>query len=617
MRVLVQPAATAEQPSVRCNGCTAALLLSGLLGDRQRDLPRLHKFVVLPLISSGFAVQTFACFNTTDLPVPEWWPNVHNHFESFSGQTRMVVQTARLASCWNHAVRHSAAFDLFVYSRPDMLWWNSLPLPSLDHVVVRAREIRLTAGEQIFQQQVSIPCSTTRVYRGSISTAEDLAAPDDCFFVDDQLALVPARFAAAFFDGSARDSNARSCDPGIFKGCSLPIAKLKEVDSTERALTERLQASCIPTMIHPFNVSLGLKRPKAQNAHPGGSGELRTLSPGDVWNNIRCASTTSSPQQQLARSVGRSLARSPSASLVHSVAQTHSRRSELTDIVDSLHLTSSSPVWIDVGTAKSSEFEVNLHDDPKLFVIGIEPTPSHAARQRSTIHHKWLRWGSRFALLERACVACHRGRSHNITMLVHKSFHCNSLLETTEGHAPTHVPDCFDDKPEQVQVRTITLDDILETLEARSISSVQLLKLDVQGMELPCLQGAAKRLRMVDNIFIEVQDLPSAQLMYKNSSNIGDVDAWLAPFAFKRQYCEVNTPEVAELNCLYTQQGRSPLWVTSRPLPSRVPRVYTNLSTGASIPLGWRGEGIRWVKNLTTASTRDAWPRGIGDFYGG
>ena len=294
MRTLLQPTMK-DRPSVRCNGCSAALLISGLLGGRQRDLGRLHNFVVMPLTSFGFAVETFACFNTSDAELSSWWQNTHHHLELFTGKTRMIVQTARLASCWNHAIRHSTAFDLFIYCRPDLLWWDSIQVPSLDHVVIRAREIKLAAGEQIYQQQISIPCKSTRLkaFRGAIErSVEGRATPDDCFFVDDQLALVPARFAGTFFNGSLWRGAPKICDLGIKKGCSLPILQLATTKSTEQALTERLQQSCIPTMIHAFNVSIGLKSPKAPNARPGGPGEVRTVDPQDVWTNSPCTSVT-------------------------------------------------------------------------------------------------------------------------------------------------------------------------------------------------------------------------------------------------------------------------------------------------------------------------------------
>ena len=198
----------------------------------------------------------------------------------------MVVQTERLAGCWTHAVASRKMFDLYVYCRPDMLWWDSLQLPSLDSIVLRAREIALAKGEHIFQQQVSIPCRTHTIFPGSIKRADEEAVPDDCFIVDDQLALVPGRFAEAFFNASSSSGRSKHCakgDADTMKGCNakLPIAMLPATRSTEKALTDRIQQHCIPTLIYPFNVSLCIKRPNAPNARPGGPG-IRTVNPKDV-----------------------------------------------------------------------------------------------------------------------------------------------------------------------------------------------------------------------------------------------------------------------------------------------------------------------------------------------
>ena len=67
--------------------------------------------------------------------------------------------------------------------------------------------------------------------------------------------------------------------------------------------------------------------------------------------------------------------------------------------------------------------------------------------------------------------------------------------------------------------------------------------------------------------------------MYVDGANegthgIGELDELLAPYGFVRQYCEDNrTPPMREFNCLWTQQGRPPLWVTGRPQPNGQPAV--------------------------------------------
>ena len=79
---------------------------------------------------------------------------------------------------------------------------------------------------------------------------------------------------------------------------------------------------------------------------------------------------------------------------------------------------------------------------------------------------------------------------------------------------------------------------------------------------------------------MQVQDLPSngTGQMYVSDGeggssgatrplNIGELDEGLGRHNFFRQYCESNEgpPEIREFNCLWTKQGRDPLWVSGRP----------------------------------------------------
>lgn len=104
------------------------------------------------------------------------------------------------------------------------------------------------------------------------------------------------------------------------------------------------------------------------------------------------------------------------------------------------------------------------------------------------------------------------------------------------------------------------------------VPRIELLKLDVRGYEWPCILGAGKMLDKVDNIFVEVQDVPKddKKMMYFDSvgsrtSDLANMDANLEKLGFVRQYCETNSPRVREFNCLYTKQGQHPIWVTGRP----------------------------------------------------
>jgi hypothetical protein len=102
----------------------------------------------------------------------------------------------------------------------------------------------------------------------------------------------------------------------------------------------------------------------------------------------------------------------------------------------------------------------------------------------------------------------------------------------------------------------------------------KLLKIDAQGNELPCVLSASEQLSRVENLFLEVQDVPRGRLMYTSAANLGEMDDELSKHGFARQYCEENfgvshSPFIRELNCLWTQRGREPLWVSgqSRPGP--------------------------------------------------
>eukprot|EP00966_Prymnesium_polylepis_P270396 6246346-Prymnesium_polylepis.1 len=174
-----------------------------------------------------------------------------------------------------------------------------------------------------------------------------------------------------------------------------------------------------------------------------------------------------------------------------------------------------------------------------------------------------VRWGSRFRIIERACVGA--GGPSTVTMYVHPLEECNSLLPTRAGHEPVHGGDCVGQAPTRTEVNTTTLHELLVGLQR-----VRLLKIDVQGLERPCIEGGGALLSRVDNIFLEVQDLPPERRMYAATGNasvgVGDMDRFLARWRFERMYCELNSwPTVREFNCLYTQRGAASLWVTGRP----------------------------------------------------
>ena len=132
---------------------------------------------------------------------------------------------------------------------------------------------------------------------------------------------------------------------------------------------------------------------------------------------------------------------------------------------------------------------------------------------------------------------------------------------------------------------------------------LQLLKIDVQGFEASCVASAGEALRRVDNIFLEVQDLPSnhSKIMYVGTRDIGEIDELLGPYGFVRQYCEDNnTPPMREFNCLWTMRGQPPLWVTGRPQPKGRPAVEYDTTRPPTFA------GVLHVAPLLTASTAGA-----------
>ena len=305
-------------------------------------------------------------------------------------------------------------------------------------------------------------------------------------------------------------------------------------------------------------------------------------------------------------------------------------------------------VWLDIGTAGRSDFEPDVVANASLLVIGLEPTPKYAAAMRSKIDAS--AWGHRFRLVERACVG--KGGPSSVEMYVHPLQECNSLLPSRDGHEPVHGGDCIGAKPTRTVVETTTLHGLLHNLlgaSASPVQRVQLLKIDVQGFERPCLEGAGAMLHKVDNIFLEVQDQPPERSMYAAENvtmGLGDMDHFLARWHFERQYCELNSPGLTlrELNCLYTQRGSTPLWVTARPQigvahaagkggrehrrPAAVtsdlvaglehrPTVSTDVAAGP--PKAWKG--VEYVaaaslQTTTTAGALDAKLRALGRPFG-
>lgn len=266
-------------------------------------------------------------------------------------------------------------------------------------------------------------------------------------------------------------------------------------------------------------------------------------------------------------------------------------------------------VWFDIGTAGNTHFQGDLSHDPTVFVVGIEPTPSYAASMRALAANST--WSAQFQMLECAC----SDRDGTAELFVHPLQECNSLLPVSAGHVVLG-GDCVGKKPSRTTVRTTMLRPLLSQVAAAGITHIELLKADTQGNEWTCLESAGELLRMVDNVFIEIQDLPGSK-MYRGAAvlSVAEMDNRLSRWDFVRQYCEDNrTPREREFNCLWTRRGRPHLWVTGRAAPEvrngwRYYGEVPSTAAGDGAPLlKWQDwiAGVSYVGNLTTTSVPGA-----------
>lgn len=218
-------------------------------------------------------------------------------------------------------------------------------------------------------------------------------------------------------------------------------------------------------------------------------------------------------------------------------------------------------VWLDIGTAGRSDFEYDfLNASPNTYLIGMEPTPEYAMQMKDKLDSS-----GRFAMFQNACA---EKSGEHITFYVHKLQECNSLNPVNSKSPSVHNGNCVGAPATQIMVTTINLEEVLRQVPASV--PIEVLKIDVQGHEWPCLKGAGVQLDRVANVFLEVQDIESGTTeMYQNSLSLGDMDIEMEKQQFFRQYCEANEMTLREFNCLYTRKGETPLWVTGRPQGSQ------------------------------------------------
>ena len=211
-----------------------ALLVSGALGSNARptDAPSLRRHVVEPL-SRLSKVSVFVC--------------VDRHNTSFASQalswaeTRAVHvdrhapnQLERLRGCFERTVPEN--FALYVRTRPDAFWYGPLAVTTVDAISIRSRILFVPHGQHtVPEQALSWRCS---VYRG----------PLRCSLLDDQFALVPARFREAFFLGKC----ANPLLSGECAACQRPFVMevYQEYNVTARMAACELPVRIVASPVH-------------------------------------------------------------------------------------------------------------------------------------------------------------------------------------------------------------------------------------------------------------------------------------------------------------------------------------------------------------------------------
>lgn len=217
----------------------------------------------------------------------------------------------------------------------------------------------------------------------------------------------------------------------------------------------------------------------------------------------------------------------------------------------------STRVWVDVGTSWRSLMSWDVESNATLVVVGVDALRSNLEDARQAGSPRFLR-------VEGACTT---SDDRNLTFFKHASATCGSLLATVPGgpRLGAGADACTGDTPQRIAVRSFRLATLLRRLRALGIPHVELLKLDIQGSELQCLESARQELAMVDNILLEVQDVrgSSKLQMYEGSASLVEIDPFLEQHGFQRQYCEWNRwgKNVREMNCLFSRVSGRPVWM--------------------------------------------------------
>lgn len=218
-------------------------------------------------------------------------------------------------------------------------------------------------------------------------------------------------------------------------------------------------------------------------------------------------------------------------------------------------------LWIDCGISTESIANNDVHRDASLVLVGVDAVNANLRSRRHAATPRLARIGG--ACAETAGVGIAAFETHN-------SPTCGSLLPSSGMKIGKGKDACIGDMPVTVPVISFPLQMLIHLATTMITPRVELLLIDIQGAELPCLRSAASSLRLVDHIFLEVQDLlpdESGSHLYNGSASLPQLDALLEGQGFERQYCEPNAwiPRfLHEVNCLYSSRSAArPIWVTA------------------------------------------------------
>lgn len=190
--------------------------------------------------------------------------------------------------------------------------------------------------------------------------------------------------------------------------------------------------------------------------------------------------------------------------------------------------------WIDIGTSSfSTLFRAVAKPGSAVMLIGVEPLlEAYAACDDYVERHKWR------SAVKMVHAACSAGVANSVTFYQHEDPQCSSLLRDMPlagRHALHHgkLPQnrssganftrCIGGHERAILVPRLSLKEILLKYAPAAPARIELLKLDTQGSELACLLSAGEQIERIDNLFIEVQDVPEAELLYRSAHTFGQV----------------------------------------------------------------------------------------------